>query len=201
MERRKTPNQDLKFLDASQWSYFVLISAQIGLSGEGLTQVNHTSIMLQSLYYQLDSIFIFPIWEKKNHSYSDVICLNSLLHRQNLLHFYHQHAYQYMLTDCNKSFSGKQLMRFDHKVILEDCYLIILCSSYYIPEPFRRTESNKTAVKEDQIAVVNISGVKGTEGKELLKLKSSVDAGTYGYSLSADKFQLEMRSQFSNSEI
>lgn len=38
------------------------------------------------------------------------------------------------------------------------------------------------------------------EKKELLKLKSSVDAGTQEYSLSADKFQLEIR-QFSDSEI
>lgn len=92
-------------------------------------------------------------------------------------------------------------MRFDHKVILAGCYSVIPCSSYYSSEPFRRTQSNKTAVKGDQIAVVNISGVKSKEGKELLELRSSVDAGTYGYSLSADKFQLEIRRQFSNSEI
>lgn len=95
----------------------------------------------------------------------------------------------------------KQLMRFDHKVILEGHSSLMLCSSYYISEPLRRTQPNKAAVEGDYIVVVNISGVKSKEGKELLRLRSSVDAGTYGDSLSADKFQRKIRREFLNSEI
>lgn len=92
-------------------------------------------------------------------------------------------------------------MSFDHKVILEGRSPIMLCGSYYISEPLRRTQPNKAAVEEDYIVVVNISGVKSKEGKELLRLKSSADAGTYGDSLSADKFQWKIRRQFLNREI
>lgn len=92
-------------------------------------------------------------------------------------------------------------MRFDHKVILEGHSSIMLCGSHYISEPLRRTQSSKAAVGGDYIAVVNISGVKSKEGKELLRLRSSVDAGTRGDLLSADKFQWKIRKQFSNSEI
>lgn len=56
----------------------------------------------------------------------------------------------------------------------------MLSGSYYISEPLRRTQPNKAAVEGDYIVVVNISGVKSKEGEKLLRLKSSVDAGTYG---------------------
>lgn len=92
-------------------------------------------------------------------------------------------------------------MRFDHKVILEGQSSIMLCGSYCISEPLRRTQPNKAAVEGDYIVVLNISRVKSKEGKELFRLKSSVEAGTYGDSLSADKFQWKIRRQFSNSEI
>lgn len=71
-------------------------------------------------------------------------------------------------------------MRFDHKVILEGHSLIMLCGSHYISEPLRRTQPDKAAVGGDYIVVVNISGVKSKEGKELLRLRSSVDAGNMG---------------------
>lgn len=92
-------------------------------------------------------------------------------------------------------------MRSDHRVILEGHSSIMLCGSYYIFEALRRTQPNKAAVEGDYIVVANISGVKSKEGKELLRLRSSVDAGTYGDSLSADKFQRKIRRQFLNSEI
>lgn len=143
--------------------------------------------------------FDFPD-RKKNHSYSDTRNLNSLFHWQNLLYFIISMSSSIFSLFATNLFR-EQLMRFDHNVILRGHSSIMLSGSYYISEPLRRTQPNKAAVEGDYIVVVNISGVKSKEGKKLLRLKSSVDAGTYGDSLSADKFQWKIRRQFLNSEI
>lgn len=134
--------------------------------------------------------------EKKNY-----FCLkSSLFHWQNPVHFIISMSGSMFSVFAARPFR-ERLMRSDHRVILEGHSSIMLCGSYYIFEALRRTQPNKAAVEGDYIVVANISGVKSKEGKELLRLRSSVDAGTYGDSLSADKFQRKIRRQFLNSEI